>query len=64
LTPATTPFLQEIKRFRAKLHGVMTKGIDPAALHTMTVGLRQIKENVNRRRLAEASRKDSDDVKN
>jgi MarR family transcriptional regulator, transcriptional regulator for hemolysin len=64
LTPAAAPFLQEIRRFRAKLHGVMTKGIDPAALQAMTIGLRQIKDNVNRRRLAEASRKDSGDVKN
>jgi hypothetical protein len=64
LTPAAAPLLHEIKRFRAKLHGAMTKGIDPAVLDAMTVGLRHIKENVNRRRLAEASRKDSSDVEN
>ena len=64
LTPAATPLLHEIKRFRAKLHGVMTKGIDPAVLDAMTVGLRQIKENVNRGRLAQASQKDSGDVEN
>jgi DNA-binding MarR family transcriptional regulator len=54
LTPAGTSFLREIKRFRAKLHSVMTKGIDPAVLDAMTIGLRQIKENVSSRRLAEA----------
>jgi DNA-binding MarR family transcriptional regulator len=64
LTSAAAPLLHEIKRFRAKLHGAMTKGIDPAVLEAMTVGLRQIKENVNRRRLAEASRKESGDVEN
>lgn len=62
LTPAAAPLLREIKRFRAKLHGVMTKGIDPAVLDTMTIGLRQIKENVSSRRLAEASRKEYRDV--
>jgi MarR family transcriptional regulator, transcriptional regulator for hemolysin len=55
LTPAAAPFLREIKRLRAKLHGVMTKGIDPAVLEAMTAGLRQMKENVGSRRLAEVS---------
>jgi MarR family transcriptional regulator, transcriptional regulator for hemolysin len=55
LTPAAAPLLREIKRFRAKLHRVMTKGIDPAVLDAMKIGLRQIKENVSSQRLADAS---------
>jgi MarR family transcriptional regulator, transcriptional regulator for hemolysin len=55
LTPAAAPLLREIKRFRAKLHSTLTKGIDPAVLKTMTHGLRQMKENVTSRRLAEAN---------
>ena len=55
LTPAAAPRLQDIKRLRVKLHNVMTKGIDPAVLDAMIMGLRQIKENVSSRRLAEAS---------
>jgi MarR family transcriptional regulator, transcriptional regulator for hemolysin len=54
-TPAAAPLLREIKRFRAKLHRVMTKGIDPAVLDGMKIGLRQIKENVSSQRLADAS---------
>jgi MarR family transcriptional regulator for hemolysin len=55
LTPAAAPLLAEIKQMRAKLHAVMTKGIDPAVLDTMSVGLRQMKENVSSQRLAEAA---------
>jgi MarR family transcriptional regulator, transcriptional regulator for hemolysin len=55
LTPVAAPLLREIKRFRAKLHSTLTKGIDPAVLKTMTRGLRQMKENVTSRRLAEAN---------
>ena len=55
LTPAAAPLLHDIKRLRVKLHSVMTKGIDPAVLDAMIVGLRQIKQNVSSRRLAEAS---------
>ena len=55
LTPAAAPMLREIKRLRAKLHSVMTKGIEPAVLKTMARGLRQMKENVTERRLAEAN---------
>ena len=62
LTPAASPLLRDIKRFRAKLHSVMTKGIDPSVLDAMTIGLRQIKQNVSSRRLAEASRKEYRDV--
>jgi MarR family transcriptional regulator, transcriptional regulator for hemolysin len=55
LTPAAEPLLREITRFRAKLRSVMTKGIDPAILDAMTVGLRQMKKNVSSRRLADAA---------
>ena len=55
LTPAAAPLLDEIKEMRAKLHAVMTKEIDPAVLDTMSVGLRQMKENVSSQRLAEAA---------
>jgi DNA-binding MarR family transcriptional regulator len=55
LTPAAGPILGEIKRLRAKLHSVMTKGIDRAALDAMTTGLRQMKKNVSSQRLAKAS---------
>jgi MarR family transcriptional regulator, transcriptional regulator for hemolysin len=55
LAPAAAPLLREIKRFRAKLHRVMTKGIDPAVLDAMEIGLRQIKENISSQRLADAS---------
>jgi MarR family transcriptional regulator for hemolysin len=55
LTPAAEPLLAEIAQMRAKLHEVMTKGIDPAVLDTMSVGLRQMKENVSSQRLAEAA---------
>jgi len=46
--------LSETKQLRAKLHTVMTNGIDPAVLDAMAVGLRQMKENVTSRRIAEA----------
>ena len=55
LTPAAAPLLDEIKEMRAKLHAVMTKEIDPAVFDTMSVGLRQMKENVSSQRLAEAA---------
>jgi MarR family transcriptional regulator for hemolysin len=55
LTPAATPIQREIKRLRAKLHSVMTKGIDPAVLDAMSTGLRQMKENVSNRRALKAS---------
>jgi MarR family transcriptional regulator, transcriptional regulator for hemolysin len=54
LTSAAAPLLREIRRFRAKLHSVATKGIEPAVLKTMDLGLRQMKKNVSDRRLTEA----------
>jgi MarR family transcriptional regulator, transcriptional regulator for hemolysin len=49
LTPAAAPILREIRRLRAKLHSVMTNGIDPAVLDAMAKGLRRMKENVGGR---------------
>jgi hypothetical protein len=43
-----------MKCLRPKLHGAVTKGIDPSVLQAMAVGLNRIKENVNGRRLTEA----------
>jgi DNA-binding MarR family transcriptional regulator len=54
LTPAAAPIRREIKRLRAKLYGVMTKGIDPGVLAAMAKGLRQMKENASHQRLASA----------
>ena len=51
LTPAAAPVLRQIKRYRATLHDVMTKGIDPAVVDAMMAGLRQMKSNLNSRRL-------------
>lgn len=55
LTPQAAPLLAEIKQMRAKLHAVVTKGVDPAVLDTMALGLRQMKENLSSQRLAEAA---------
>jgi MarR family transcriptional regulator for hemolysin len=46
LTPAAAPMVREIENFRTKLQGALTKGIEPAALKTMTGALRQMKQNV------------------
>ena len=56
LTPAAAPVLRQVKRYRAKLHDVMAKDIDPAVLDAIMIGLRQMKSNLSAsRRLAEAS---------
>jgi len=55
LTRAAAPVLREIRHYRAKLHKSLTEGIDPAVLDAMTIGLRQMKDNVSRRRVAEAA---------
>jgi MarR family transcriptional regulator for hemolysin len=54
LTPAAAPMMREIKKFRAKLQSVMSKGIEPAVLKTMTRGLRQMKQNVSSCRSTDA----------
>lgn len=55
LTPAAAPILREIKRARAELHQDMTRGIEPAVLEAMAAGLRQMKENLSKRRLTKAA---------
>jgi MarR family transcriptional regulator, transcriptional regulator for hemolysin len=47
LTPAAAPLLSELDRCRARLHAVATKGIKPAVLKAMALGLRQVKENLS-----------------
>ena len=55
LTPKAAPLQNEINRVRTMLHSAVTKGIEPTVLRTMTRGLGQMKENLIRRRSAEAS---------
>jgi DNA-binding MarR family transcriptional regulator len=55
LTPAAGPILREIGRARAKLHLEITGGIEPGVLGAMSTGLRQMKENLDKRRLTKAS---------
>lgn len=56
LTPAAAPVLSDLHRYRTKLHGLMTRGIDPAVLDAMTTGLRRMKTNLtSSRRLTEAT---------
>ena len=55
LTPAATPVLRDIKRFRKKLYGIMTRGIDDARMRALQYGLRKMKENIgSTRRLSAA----------
>jgi MarR family transcriptional regulator for hemolysin len=54
LTPAATPLTRDIKQFRTKLRNVLTKGIEPAVLKAIMLGLRRMKENVSAQRLIEA----------
>ena len=54
LTPAAAPLLRDIRLYRAEMRTLMTKGISPAALKTMVVGLRRMKANLSGR-LAEAA---------
>jgi MarR family transcriptional regulator for hemolysin len=46
LMPAATPFLREIKKYRAELHELMTAGLDPATLKVMADGLMRMKANL------------------
>ena len=55
LTRAAAPVLREIRHYRARLHRILTEAIAPDVLAAMHAGLRQMKENVSRRRLAEAA---------
>jgi MarR family transcriptional regulator, transcriptional regulator for hemolysin len=58
LTPAAAPLLQEIKEFRACLYGLMTEGLDPAALDALASGLDRMKDNVSRQRRSAAAAKE------
>ncbi len=55
LTPAASPVLREIRRYRAKLRRFATNGLGSDVLETMIVGLRKMKENLNSRRMAETA---------
>jgi DNA-binding MarR family transcriptional regulator len=55
LTPAASPVLRELSIEKAKLHKALTRGIDPAVLDAMAMGLRQMKDNISGRRLADAA---------
>jgi MarR family transcriptional regulator, transcriptional regulator for hemolysin len=54
LTPAAALVLRDIKRYRAEVRTLMTKGVNPAVLKAMVVGLRKMKENLGSN-LAEAA---------
>ena len=54
LTPAAAPVLRDLKRYRAEVRALMTKGVNPAVLKAMVVGLRRMKENLSSS-LAEAA---------
>ena len=47
MTPAAAPVLRDLKRYRAEVRALMTKGISPAVLKAMVVGLRKMKENLS-----------------
>jgi MarR family transcriptional regulator for hemolysin len=46
LTPAATPILREIKKYRAELDELITAGIEPAMLKALTDGLLRMKVNL------------------
>jgi MarR family transcriptional regulator for hemolysin len=46
LTPAATPILNEIKKYRGEIHDLITGGIDPAVLNALTDGLLRMKANL------------------
>lgn len=55
LTPAAEPLLREIKHSRARLHHLMTNGIDEPVLTAMATGLQQMKHNLDNQRLAKGA---------
>jgi MarR family transcriptional regulator for hemolysin len=46
LTPAATPILREIAKYRAEIHEVITAGMNPALQKALTDGLLQMKANL------------------
>src|SRR4249919_1672913 len=55
LTPAADAVLRALSVERARLHKIITKGIDPSVLEAMAIGLRQMKENASSRPPADAA---------
>jgi MarR family transcriptional regulator, transcriptional regulator for hemolysin len=49
LAPAAAPILRDLKRYRAKLYAITTKGVGSDVLDAMVVGLRKMKDNLNQR---------------
>ena len=47
LTRAAVPVLRDIKRYRAEVRALMTKGVNPAVLQAMVIGLHKMKENLS-----------------
>jgi MarR family transcriptional regulator for hemolysin len=47
LTRAAVPVLRDIKRYRAEVRALMTKGVNPAVLQAMVLGLHNMKENLS-----------------
>ena len=54
MTPAAAPVLRDLKRYRAEVRALMTKGVNPAVLKAMVIGLHEMKENLSSS-LAEAA---------
>src|SRR5262245_10428971 len=54
LTRAAAPLLRDIKRYRAEVRALATKGMSSAELKAMATGLRKMKENLSSR-LAKAA---------
>jgi MarR family transcriptional regulator for hemolysin len=55
LTAKARPLQHDINRLCARLLSDATRGIEPAVLRTMALGLRRMKENIISRRSGEAS---------
>ena len=53
LMPASAPLVREMSSLRAKLYRSATKGIDDPILEVMAHGLREMKQNVSSRLIAD-----------
>ena len=47
LTRAAAPVLRDIKRYRAEVRALLTKGVSPAVLKARVAGLRKMKGNLS-----------------
>jgi MarR family transcriptional regulator, transcriptional regulator for hemolysin len=47
LTRAAAPVLRDIKRYRAEVRALMTRGVSPAELKAMLSALRKMKQNMS-----------------